>query len=63
MLIGDHLIPSQEVFVIAEVGSNHQGSLAKAKDHILAAKESGAHAVKFQSLNINKLILIFMIGP
>lgn len=45
------------VFIIAEVGSNHGGSIAIAKDHISAAAEAGANAVKFQSLNQSRLYL------
>ena len=35
-------------FLIAEIGNNHGGNLNKAKKMIIAAKKSGAHAVKFQ---------------
>jgi sialic acid synthase len=35
-------------YVIAELGNNHQGSIAECKKLILAAKESGADAVKLQ---------------
>lgn len=55
MLIKNFRLPSDGVFVIAEVGSNHQGSLGKAKEHIDAAAHVGAQAVKFQSLNIDRL--------
>ena len=55
MNIGTHLIDGKQVFVIAEVGANHEGDLIKAKEHIDAAKECGAHAVKFQSLNLKHL--------
>jgi N-acetylneuraminate synthase/sialic acid synthase len=35
-------------YVIAEIGHNHQGELAKCRDLFKAAKESGADAVKLQ---------------
>ena len=35
-------------YVIAEIGINHNGDLAVAKEMILAAQETGADAVKFQ---------------
>jgi N-acetylneuraminate synthase len=41
------------LFVIAEVGINHNGSLAIAKQLIDVAKEAGADAVKFQKRTIN----------
>ena len=40
---------------IAEVGSNYDGSLAKARTYIEASKECGAEAVKFQTLRRDKL--------
>ena len=42
--IGDGLPPH----LIAEIGLNHNGSIALAKKLIAAAAESGAHSVKFQ---------------
>jgi N-acetylneuraminate synthase len=36
-------------YIIAEIGSNHNGDMGLAKRMILAAKESGADCVKFQS--------------
>ena len=38
MKIGNHAIDGNKVFVIAEVGANHEGDLIKAKEHIDAAK-------------------------
>lgn len=41
--------------IIAEIGVNHCGDIALAKRMILAAKESGADAVKFQTFSAKKL--------
>ncbi len=38
-----------KVYVIAEIGNNHNGSVAKAKEMIDASAEAGVDAVKFQS--------------
>jgi sialic acid synthase SpsE len=45
----------KNTYIIAEVGSNHNRDLNLAKKHILKAKEAGADAVKFQSLDLDKL--------
>lgn len=37
-----------DCYVIAEIGHNHQGELARCKELFQAAKECGAHAVKLQ---------------
>jgi len=42
-------------FIIAEIGVNHEGSILKAKEMILSARNNGAHAVKFQSYKAQKL--------
>jgi len=49
--IDGHLIGVEKVFVIAEIGNNHQGELAMAKRLIDAAIDSGADCVKFQLRN------------
>ena len=36
-------------FIIAELGSNHNGDMDIAKKLIVKAKEAGCHCVKFQS--------------
>jgi len=38
-----------EPYIIAEIGSNHNGELNLAKEMIDVAKEKGADCVKFQS--------------
>lgn len=51
----DLSIGDEKTFIIAEIGSNHNQSLELAFETIDAAKEAGADAVKFQSLNREKL--------
>ena len=41
------------VYIIAEIGINHNGNINVAKDLILLAKNSGCDAVKFQKRTIN----------
>ena len=48
-------IGGSRTFIIAEVGSNHRQDINIALDLIAAASESGADAVKFQSVNIKEL--------
>jgi sialic acid synthase SpsE len=38
----------KSIYIIAEIGSNHNGKLRLAKDHIIESKKCGANAVKFQ---------------
>ncbi len=49
--IGNKIIDNNNPFIIAEIGHNHQGNTKRAKDLILAAKNAGASAVKFQKRN------------
>ncbi len=46
----------KQVMIIAEIGNNHEGSCDVAEQMIVAAAESGADAVKFQTLRAAKLI-------
>lgn len=50
-----HEIGGNRTFIIAEIGSNHNGDIKLAFESIDAAKASKADAVKFQSLNLSKL--------
>jgi N-acetylneuraminate synthase len=43
------------IFIIAEIGINHNGDVGIAKDLIKAAKEAGCGAVKFQKRTIDKV--------
>lgn len=47
---------NRPVYIIAEIGSNHDGDLEKAKELIKAAKSAGADAVKLQSFTAEGLI-------
>ncbi|MCR5288794.1 MAG: N-acetylneuraminate synthase family protein [Treponema sp.] len=42
--------------IIAEIGTSHGGSLRKAKELILAAKDAGADAVKFQWVYAHEIL-------
>ena len=44
------------IYIIAEAGVNHNGSLAIAKELAEAAKEAGADCVKFQTFKAEKLV-------
>ena len=43
-------------FLVAEIGSNFNGSMELAEKMILSAKECGADAVKFQSCNKDTIL-------
>jgi N-acetylneuraminate synthase/N,N'-diacetyllegionaminate synthase len=46
-----------QIFIIAEAGVNHNGSLDKALELCKIAKDSGADAVKFQTWKTEELVL------
>jgi N-acetylneuraminate synthase/N,N'-diacetyllegionaminate synthase len=58
VLIGEKVIgPGSGVFVVAEIGINHNGSVNQAEKLIDAAAEAGADAVKFQSFRADRLLI------
>jgi N-acetylneuraminate synthase/sialic acid synthase len=49
IVVNQHEISdASEMYVIAEIGHNHQGNVEKCKELFRAAKAAGAHAVKLQ---------------
>jgi len=49
MQVNSHVIDdASDMYVIAEIGHNHQGNVEKCKELFRAAKSAGAHAVKLQ---------------
>lgn len=56
--IGERLIGKNEpTFIVAEAGSNHNGSLQRARELIDVAAEAKADAVKFQSFTADSLTM------
>lgn len=48
----------KKVFIIAEAGVNHNGSLELAKELIDVASDAGADAIKFQTFKTENLVSI-----
>ena len=58
MQIGNRQVTnSNPVFIIAEAGANHNGSLTTAKEMVLAAKNVGADCIKFQTFTAEEFCL------
>jgi len=53
---GKHIGDGEPLYAIAEIGSNFDGELERAKHLVDLAKESGADAVKFQSFLADKIV-------
>lgn len=51
---------TNQTFLIAEIGVNHNGNISLAKDLILAAHQCGADAVKIQSFQADRFCDVFL---
>ena len=51
-----NFMKKNRVYIIAEAGVNHNGNLDTAKKLVLAAKKSGADAIKFQNFVTKELV-------
>ncbi|MEI8037288.1 MAG: N-acetylneuraminate synthase family protein [Verrucomicrobiota bacterium] len=54
--LGSKIIDDHSLYFIADIGANHNGSLAKAIDLIRLAREAGADAAKFQNFQADKIV-------
>lgn len=54
--IGNRLVGKNRCYIIAEIGSNFNGSLTTAKNLMKLAKKAGADAAKFQSFKTESLL-------
>lgn len=56
--VGGHSIGLAETpFVVAEMSANHNGDLGRARAIVSAAKQAGAHAIKFQTYTADTITL------
>jgi N-acetylneuraminate synthase len=53
---GREIAADRPVYFIADIASNHDGNLERAKNLIRLAKDAGADAVKFQHFKANKIV-------
>ena len=48
MIISEHDL-NKEIFIVAEIGNNHEGSFQTALELVDAASSTGVNAIKFQT--------------
>lgn len=53
--IGSHNLGENSCYIIAEIGSNHDGMKSRAFEMVLRAAEAGANAVKFQLFKADRI--------
>ena len=55
--IGKHMVGfEQPLYFVADIAANHDGDIERAFKLIELAKESGAHAAKFQNFVASKIV-------
>lgn len=54
--LGRKIVDDNNLYFVADIGANHDGSLDKAFELIHLAKEAGADAAKFQNFTASKIV-------
>lgn len=54
--LGNKIVTDLNLYFIADIGANHNGSLDKALELIHKAKDAGADAAKFQNFTADKIV-------
>jgi len=56
LIINGKIMFKKKTYIIAEIGNNHNGDYKLAKKSVIAAANSGADAVKFQSYSTDEFM-------
>ena len=48
---GQLISEDKKAYLVADIGHNHSGNMGRLEDMVLAARDSGINAVKFQTRN------------